>query len=90
MKVEVAVLGSPSLTVFMVSVDLRWPSLILKPMISVNVKQHSTDVSSMYTNRKQQYAFHMKKNRLISCTWIRMGDLAVDRPAWWRWAYLGL
>ena len=21
---------------------------------------------------------------------IIMGDLAVDRPAWWRWAYLGL
>ena len=19
-----------------------------------------------------------------------MGDLAADRPAWWRWAYLGL
>jgi len=21
---------------------------------------------------------------------ITMGDLAVDRPTWWRWAYLGL
>ena len=21
---------------------------------------------------------------------LTMGDLAVDRPAWWRWAYLGL
>ena len=21
---------------------------------------------------------------------VLMGDLAADRPAWWRWAYLGL
>ena len=75
---------------------IMWFCVAIKKIWNKNDCQHSKTGSKTHERFKRTLFIRTKHNMLcrnLVCVWILrplMGDLAADRPAWWRWAYLGL